>query len=921
MNDFSNAKDTSEREEREAAPETPRRTPPPQEPPSLTFTRHGGGGFIGKQLIGPGGKFQTICAGKDFIDEVVACKDFDHVAAMIAERAQNGEWAISLGTPARHPSGPHSHEAADYLDTPTRLFFVDADGVFAKGLGSARKFDAAAKHVVSLMGEPFKNAAYLALRTTRTGSDKNRVFIRFLFLLRTPATLVQMGAVAKGLSNLPAFTRGVVAPQKTTIDLRLYREGHFVFIASPQCAAGMIDAASSVAPVKVEGGALDLNEAAKALGIDLANVSAKRRATRAAGVAASDKRRVSPIAPGAKNQELLTALVHSIPNDGKFDNRDRSGAVTGEGSYIGMAHAIFGACSSEPPEFGRALWLEWAASWHRGGDPEKDERVWDTLDPNGDNGFWDLMDYARAFGGSAGLRARWDILDESNPKLSAEQLDNLARAHVGEIPDWVRELNADFAYVRDRAGGVLVRDGGERRVVKMLKVFDFKLLFANRTVPVVTGRNRDGSAKITRCNMADTWLKHPARAEYRTADNYPTGREPPGALNLWTGLAVAPRPGKWPLLKAFLFEIICDSNQKACDCLLKTIQWKIQNPIINPEVGIILRGAPGTGKGTFARMFKVIFGEKRFHRYGKPSAAAGRFNVTAENRIVLFYDESFFGHDKQAKGTIKGDVSDPDLEIEPKNIDAYTVKNIALRIFASNEDVALPIDINDRRFLVLDVSTAHAKDMAYFTPLNAAIDGDEMAAFVHDALDADLTAFEAVRREPFKTKARAELAAAGASPEQEYLFLLLVRGGPVANSFGWDARPVRQQAPDPNDPWRTGPILTPFDPIHADYRQFMQAQHRGAPARNAAELETNIRRVLGRALFHSEQVRVPGAAYRRERLRFFGSLDECRAAYDKHTEYAHEWGDSPGSAGSARAVLHHIGADGRAYDADGNELI
>ena len=501
-------------------------------------------------------------------------------------------------------------------------------------------------------------------------------------------------------------------------------------------------------------------------------------------------------------------------------------------------------------------------------------------------------------------------------------MDDLASTHVGEIPDWVREVNADYAYVRDRPGGVLVRDGGARRVVKMLKVAEFRLLFANKGVRVVIGRNKDGSAKIAVRNMADTWLKHPARAEYRTADNYPAGAEPRGALNLWTGLATAPRPGKWPLLRAFLLEIVCDSDPKAFDCLLKTMQWKIQNPILNPETGIILRGAPGTGKGTFARMFKVIFGEKRYHRYGKPSAAAGRFNVTAENRIVLFYDESFFGHDKQAKGMIKGDVSDLDLEIEPKGIDAYTVKNIALRIFASNEDVALPIDINDRRFLVLDVSAAHAKDVAYFDALNAAIDGDEMAAFVHDALDADLTAFEAVRREPYKTKARAELAAAGATPEQEYLFLLLERGGPVATSFGWAASPFRHHRADPNDPWRTGPILLPADAMHADYRQFMQTRHRGSPARNSDELETSIRRVLEWALFHSHQARVPGEPYRRERLRFIGWLDDCRAAYDKHAEHAHEWDNHPRSAPrSAQAVVHHVDAHGRAYDADGNELI
>ena len=443
MNDFSNARNT-DGDKHEPAPETRAKTTPLEEPLSVTFTRRASVGFIGKE-VGPKGKFKTLCAGKDFIDETFACKDFDHVAAMIAERAQDGEWAISLGAPARHPSGPHSHEAADYLDTPTRLFFIDFDGVFAKGLGRADRFKDAAKYAVSLMGEAFKGAAYLALRTARTSSDDDRIFIRLLFLLDAPATLVQMGAVATGLSALPAFTQGVVAPHKTTIDIGLYREGHFVFIAV-QRASGVIDPASSVVPLKVEGDALDLHEVAKASGINLANVSAKRRATRASGATASDKRRVSPIARGVKNQELLTALVHSIPNGGKFDNRDRTGATTGEGSYIGMTHAIFGACSGEPPEFGRGLWLEWAASWHLVGDPAKDERAWDTLDPNGVNGFWHLMDYAREFGGSEGRKARGNIFKELLPDMSDEQGEDLARTHVGEIPDWVIELNAQYAF-------------------------------------------------------------------------------------------------------------------------------------------------------------------------------------------------------------------------------------------------------------------------------------------------------------------------------------------------------------------------------------------------------------------------------------------------------------------------------------------
>jgi hypothetical protein len=639
--------------------------------------------------------------------------------------------------------------------------------------------------------------------------------------------------------------------------------------------------------------------------------------------------------------------VQSIPNDERFDSRDRAGAAKGEGSYIGMAHAIRGACAGEPEEFGRNIWMQWAGTWHDSstpedeqGDPREDRRVWDTLDQNGENGFWSLMDYARDFGGAKGRKARWDFLGEISPEISDEQRGSLAGNYVGKIPDWVREVNASFAYIRDRPGGVLARDGGNGRVIRMLKVSEFRTLFANRFVPVATGKNKDG--KITKRNMADAWLQHPARAEYRTADNYPDGRAPPDALNLWTGLAVAPRPGGWPLLRTFLLETICDADPGAFDYLLKLIQWKIQNPILNPEVGIILQGVPGSGKGTFARMLKVIFGEKRFHRYGKPTAAAGRFNVTAENRIVLFYDEAFFGHDRQAKGMIQGDITEPELEIEPKGIDAYTVKNIALRLFASNEPVPVPVDILDRRSLVLRLSEAHAKDIPYFTALSAAIDGREMAAFVHDALAVDLSAFEATRRHPYKTQARAELAAAGATPEEDYAFQLLHRGGPVASGFSWNARPFRQARPDPKNPWRTGPILVPAGAIHCDYVEFMHSRHRGVPVRNPDALETCIRQIIGKDLFHSQQVRLPGTSFGRERWRFVGSLGDCRAAYDRRTENAHEWDDSLGSASApaaqvspppptpptsqspsppTRVVVHHFDERWVAYDADGNELI
>ena len=76
------------------------------------------------------------------------------------------------------------------------------------------------------------------------------------------------------------------------------------------------------------------------------------------------------------------------------------------------------------------------------------------------------------------------------------------------------------------------------------------------------------------------------------------------------------------------------------------------------------------------------------------------------------------------------------------------MRNTALRLFASNEVAALPMGVSDRRLVVLAFADDHQEDHVYFAALRKAMEGGEVAAFVHDALAADLTVFEKVRRSP-----------------------------------------------------------------------------------------------------------------------------------------------------------------------------
>jgi hypothetical protein len=447
--------------------------------------------------------------------------------------------------------------------------------------------------------------------------------------------------------------------------------------------------------------------------------------------------------------------------------------------------------------------------------------------------------------------------------------------------DWVMLMNRRYAIIRDRPDAVFDTRGTVRGLLKPLKVAAFHLLHANKTIQITV----DG--KIKRVARSKLWLIDLQRREYTTVDDYPTGTEPRGALNLWRGLAVTPRPGKWPTIREFLRDVICGGALPDYAYLINLLNWKIQNPTLNPEVAISLQGLQGFGKGTFGLFLQIIFGLKRYQSFGNPDDINNRFNAAAEGKLILFYDEAVFAHDPKIRGKLKSEITEPWFPIEPKGIDRYYVRNRALRIFASNDASPIAVDLDDRRALVLEVADIHANDIAYFKALRQAFNGEEMAAFVHDALAADLSEFETTRRNPPKTKAKADLADKTARPEQEFLRELLERGRPPGDgAYHWGPLRYPRMSPEPKDPWRDGRVTVERDAPHNSYLAWLKRAKPQTRPVNDAELHRIIQQILGAAAFRSEKVRVGKES---PRMIVIAGLDECRAAFDKHTGYKRDW--------------------------------
>ena len=130
-------------------------------------------------------------------------------------------------------------------------------------------------------------------------------------------------------------------------------------------------------------------------------------------------------------------------------------------------------------------------------------------------------------------------------------------------------------------------------------------------------------------------------------------------------------------------------------------------------------GGAGIGKNTFVRHPRVRVRSQWAATYIDADAAAAKFNADAEASNCST-TTSATSATITAQGQAQGRHHRNKIRIEHKGINAYHVKNTALRIYSSNEIAALPIDLDDRRFLVLDVSHARQNDSEYYTALRQA---------------------------------------------------------------------------------------------------------------------------------------------------------------------------------------------------------
>jgi len=265
--------------------------------------------------------------------------------------------------------------------------------------------------------------------------------------------------------------------------------------------------------------------------------------------------------------------------------------------------------------------------------------------------------------------------------------------------------------------------------------------------------------------------------------------QPPSTLNYWVEPVIKPTQGDWSRIRTHLYEVICDGDIELFEYLLNYVAHMLQKPEEKPGVMVVLLGSQGTGKGLFFQILQRIWGRTSL-LVSDIQQVVGNFNAALERNFVVMMDEALFSGDRKSQDRMKSLITEKTCTVEQKYQPARKINSVHRFFASSNHTHFSHVEVDDRRSLIVRVSTSRQGDRKYFSELAAAIDDDSViAAVIDDLLRRNLDQFD-VRQRPL-TQEHASQKIQSLQGFERYWFEVLSNGRfgeESSGSYGWDER-------------------------------------------------------------------------------------------------------------------------------------
>lgn len=147
----------------------------------------------------------------------------------------------------------------------------------------------------------------------------------------------------------------------------------------------------------------------------------------------------------------------------------------------------------------------------------------------------------------------------------------------------------------------------------------------------------------------------------------------------------------------------------------------------------VFQSEPGTGKTMMGTWFGNLFGSEHLKTYNHIDAFFGQFNGFQANAIMTIFEEIEERGSAWSKfNRLKAELTQENINIEPKGLEKYTVRHLSRYLFFSNNEECLRIENLDRRYTMHKVSSRKIGDKAYFRALAAEVNDPAMIRAAYD---------------------------------------------------------------------------------------------------------------------------------------------------------------------------------------------
>lgn len=183
--------------------------------------------------------------------------------------------------------------------------------------------------------------------------------------------------------------------------------------------------------------------------------------------------------------------------------------------------------------------------------------------------------------------------------------------------------------------------------------------------------------------------------------------------NTWRPSDIKPAEGDPAIFLEHMEYMFEDEGER--NMVLDYMAWCVQNPAEKPNFAMVIKGKQGTGKSFIGQVLERIFGP---HNTGRPMNASiqSQFNGWARNVKLVVIEELMVKGRVDLMNHLKPMITDPVIEVNEKYQPTQRITNNCVIVAFTNHDDALPVEDDDRRYMII-ISEAFPRGAEYYNRL------------------------------------------------------------------------------------------------------------------------------------------------------------------------------------------------------------